>query len=285
VLWQVGALEKGESVHALEVRVNASGIKRVRFARGWTSESSKNGQTILQEISAAQAQAGARRPQLRILTTAGLPLLVDVLDVREFRRARPRDYRLRYTPSVDDDLEMFFIMAPHDILVVKRRDAADHIDFLLHRGDTEDALRTAQSKLNTGEIGRGLLLQISHRWIEQLFGAGKYAEAARQCVQLLGDDVPGWERWIYAFAERRKLREIAPGFCAVQSKLKVTSQAAKFSPAVYEMILHLCECYVACAHGFLPHTPALSCRKSPACFALVEKHAIVTSSKRLLFGL
>ncbi len=246
MLWQVGALEKGESVHALEVRVNDSGVKRVRFARGWTSETSKNGQTILQEISAAQAQAGARRPQLRILTTTGLPLLVDVLDVREFRRAQPCDYRLRYTPSVDDDLEMFFIMAPHDVLVVKRRDAADHVDFLLHRGDTEDALRTAQSKLETGEIGRGLLLQISHRWIEQLFGTGKYAEAARQCSQLLGDDVPGWERWIYAFAERRKLREIAPGFCAVQSQLKVTSQAAKFSPAVYEMILHLCEYCDAC---------------------------------------
>ena len=97
---QVGALEKGESVHALEVRVNESGFKRVRFARGWTSETSQNGQTILQEISAAQAQAGARRPQLRIVTTAGLPVLADVLDVRGFRRARPRDYRLRYTPSV-----------------------------------------------------------------------------------------------------------------------------------------------------------------------------------------
>lgn len=221
--------------------MNDTGVKRVRFARGWTSETSKNGQTILQEISAAQAQAGARRPQLRILTMAGLPLLLDVLDVREFRRARPRDYRLRHTPS-DEDLEMFFVMAPHDILVVKRRDAADHVDFLLHRGDTEDALRVAQSKLETGEIGRGMLLQISHRWIEQLFAAAKYTEAATQCSQLLGDDVPGWERWVYTFAERRRLRDIAPGFCAMQSQLKLKSQAPKkFSRAVCEMILHLCE--------------------------------------------
>jgi hypothetical protein len=270
----VGALEKGESIHALEVRVNeTTGIKRVRFARGWTSETSKNGQTILEEVSAAQAEAGARRPQLRILTTAGLPLLMDVLDVRGFREARPRDYRLRHTPSDDDELEMFFVMAPHDMLVVKRRDASDHVDFLLHRGDTEEALRVAQAKLETGEIGRGRLLQISHRWIEELFGAAKYSEAARQCTRLLGDDVAGWERWIYAFAEKRRLREIAPGFCALslqppalKQSSHITSRGQKFSVPVYEMVLQLCKCTHSQSHSHTAVVSAAFCQ-SPACHA------------------
>lgn len=149
----VGALEKGESVHALEVRRNASGINRVRFARGWTSETSKADPTsgerkpILQVVSKAQAEAGGRRPQLRIFTFTGLPLLIDVMDVRAFRGALPKDYRLRHTASDDSMLDMFFVMAPHDILVVKRRDAADHVDFLLHKGNTEEALALAQSRL------------------------------------------------------------------------------------------------------------------------------------------
>ena len=229
-----GALDKGESVHALEVRRNDSGINRVRFARGWTSETSKDGKPILEVVSKAQAEAGGRRPQLRIFTFTGLALLIDVMDVRAFRGATPRDYRLRHTASDDSMLDMFFVMAPHDMLVVKRRDAADHVDFLLHKGNTEEALDLAQSRLATGEIGRTRLLQIAQRWIEELFSGGKYAEAATQCERLLGDDVQAWERWIYAFAEKRRLREIAAGVAAVKLK-----PPKRFSSAVYEMVLQL----------------------------------------------
>ena len=78
------------------------------------------------------------------------------------------------------------------------------------------------------------MLQIAQRWIEELFSGGKYAEAAKQCERMLGDDVIAWERWIYAFAEKRRLREIAPGLATVKLK-----PPRRFSPAVYEMVLQL----------------------------------------------
>ena len=227
----VGALEKGESVIALESKVNEAGIKRIRFSRGWTSEKSKNGQTILEIVSQAQAQAGNRRPQLRIFSYTGQTLLMDVMDVRGFREAEVSDYRLRHAAADDELHAMFLVMAPHDVLVVKRRDAADRVDFLLHRGDTEEALALAESRLATGEISRARLLSIAHRWIDELFDQQRYADAAKQCSRLLGEETAGWERWLYAFAEQGQLRAIAPSFC--ERRLQGVP------PVLYEMVLQL----------------------------------------------
>ena len=54
---EVGMVDEGVVVHALETRMNAEGVVRVRCKRGWLSEASATGKVFLRPSEEVLADA------------------------------------------------------------------------------------------------------------------------------------------------------------------------------------------------------------------------------------
>jgi hypothetical protein len=96
---------------------------------------------------AEQRRKAANRPELRIIDR-GDEIAADELAVTSFERYICNDYSL--IPSKrSDDVDTYLVLTPSDIIVVKPRDEADHIDWLVERERYEEALTAAEELQKT----------------------------------------------------------------------------------------------------------------------------------------
>ena len=147
--------------------------------------------------------------------------------------------------SEEGDDTLYYIVAPHDLLVVKQWEATDHVSWLLDKGNVSAALSHAESQHANGTIGTRQLLQVAQRYIAEFVQKGDFEGAAKQCARLLAKaDSSSWERWVYEFAASGNLRPLA--HC-------LPTGSPRLRPAVYELVLQI---YI-CSHDHSDHESAL----------------------------
>ena len=93
------------------------------------------------EDRAEQRRKAANRPELRLIEN-GEEMSADELQLANFHMYGCNDYLL--IKSRRNEEEAFFVVSPSDIIVVRPRDAADHIEWLVERQRFEEALVSAE---------------------------------------------------------------------------------------------------------------------------------------------
>ena len=132
---------------------------------------------------AEQRRKAAHRPELRIISRAGEELSSDVLNLTGYEMFGCNDYTLQpaFIGGAEASLEGFYVVcSPRDIIIVKPRDATDHVQWLVKRKKYDDAL-TEITRLQKAGLVRGLDAEaVGRRYIRHLVDEG-----ARYCFFFL----------------------------------------------------------------------------------------------------
>jgi hypothetical protein len=88
-----------------------------------------------------QRRKAANRPELRIIEK-GEEASADALSLTNFHRYGCNDYELIKSKRPDE--EVFYVVSPSDVIVVRPRDEADHIEWLVERQRYQEALDAAE---------------------------------------------------------------------------------------------------------------------------------------------
>lgn len=162
-----------------------------------------------------QRRKAANRPELRIIDQ-GEETSADALGISQFHLYGCNDYLLAASKRPG---EGYFVVSPKDVVVVRPRDEADHVEWLVERERFEEALGAAEvmSQKHGAAVDVGM---IGRKYMEHLVGqstsiavvpadsahiAGEYERAAALAPRVLGTNIPEWERWISLFDERDRL--------------------------------------------------------------------------------
>ncbi|CAG8496376.1 2649_t:CDS:10 [Scutellospora calospora] len=151
----------------------------------------------------------AKCPELRIINSSNDEISIDALPLHGFIHYQANDYILDYFPSED----MFYVVSPKDLVLAKPRDSDDHIGWLLDRSRYEEALESLQEAQAWGGSKIYDLNEIGERYLAYL------VEQANKEL---------WEKWIFAFAKMRQLKEITQ---------YIPFKDPQLSSTVYEMVL------------------------------------------------
>ena len=169
----------------------------------------------------------AHPPHLSVLKLNGYDaadeISVDVIKVRRHQVLRCNDYRLERVPEED----RFYIVCPHDIILGKKRDVDDHVEWMLERKEYRRALDVARKERKF--LKRLKLIWIGQHCIKHLIEERRFREAAELCPELYREDQGLWEEQVYHFIEIGQLRIMAP-FIPVNTP--------KLSPTIYELVLN-----------------------------------------------
>ncbi|KDQ15510.1 hypothetical protein BOTBODRAFT_31824 [Botryobasidium botryosum FD-172 SS1] len=169
---------------------------------------------------AEQRRKAAHRPELRIIANSGEELTSDVLSLQDYHMFGCNDYVLQAAES------FYIVLSPRSVVLVKPRDEADHVAWLVERKRYEEALEEVEKLKDTVP---GLdAAAIGQQYIEHLVHAGEFDKAAKLCPKVFGQDAQAWENWIFLFAQKDHLHTIIPF---------VPTQDPQLSRLVYEMIL------------------------------------------------
>ncbi|XP_053997845.1 vacuolar protein sorting-associated protein 41 homolog [Hylaeus anthracinus] len=122
----------------------------------------------------------------------------------------------------------FFIVSPKDIVVASLYDADDRIEWLLSHGKFEQALEAVTID-NGKDCKKHTLVNVGRVYLDHLLACGKYDEAGKLCLKVLGRDKKLWEEEVYKFARVHQLRSIS----SYLPKGDVT-----LDPLIYEMVLY-----------------------------------------------
>lgn len=130
---------------------------------------------------AEQRRKAANRPELRIISRSGEELSSDALTLKGYHLYGCNDYWLE--PVAIEGQEPFYIVvSPKDIVIVKLRDAVDHINWLVEQEEYEEAL-TEVEKLGDG---KGVnVAEIGRKYVEHLVEEGRYASCGSNGIRLL----------------------------------------------------------------------------------------------------
>lgn len=119
---------------------------------------------------AEQRRKAANRPELRIISRSGEEISSDALTLKGYHLYGCNDYWLE--PIVNEGTEPYYIVvSPKDIIIVKMRDAMDHINWLVEGERYEEALEAVEKlekedkSVHVSEIGR--------KYVEHLVEEGK----------------------------------------------------------------------------------------------------------------
>ncbi|GFZ48801.1 hypothetical protein JCM24511_06550 [Saitozyma sp. JCM 24511] len=173
---------------------------------------------------AEQRRKAANRPELRIINK-GEEVSADALSLANFHMYGCNDYGLIKSRRTGD--EVFFVVSPADVIVVRPRDEADHIEWLVERERYEEALDAAE-KLQSAHGNALDAKAIGIKYMQHLVEQGDFERAAGLGPKVLKGDKDGWETWIHKFAQHQQLPAIIP---------HVPTKDPRLSRPVYEMIL------------------------------------------------
>ncbi|KAJ2031123.1 Vacuolar protein sorting-associated protein 41 [Coemansia sp. S3946] len=183
----------------------------------------------------------AQAPELRVINRNIEEMSSDALPLDGYSLLQPNDYALAYCPPATpgEDPDTWFILSPKQLVAVRPRGLADHVQWLTERENYQQAL----SDIEDAYAGRGPWAMyrdqvkepeyqaIGQHYAQLLMDAGDSAEAAKVCLRVLPrtgetESVAAWESWIFAFAEANALQLVAPHI-----------PTAGLSSTVYEMVL------------------------------------------------
>ena len=126
---------------------------------------------------AEQRQKAANRPELRIISRSGEEVSSDELSLSGYDLYRCNDYVLQpaFVGAEDGTLDGFYVVAsPRSIVIVKPRDEADHVEWLVEHSRYAEALAEIQRLEKTGTV-RGLdAADIGRKYIRHLVDEGVY---------------------------------------------------------------------------------------------------------------
>ncbi|KAL1923384.1 uncharacterized protein VTP21DRAFT_8364 [Calcarisporiella thermophila] len=166
----------------------------------------------------------AQRPELRIINKDNEEISSDALSVHNYALYQANDYLLNFVSSED----MFYVLSPKDVVVVRPCDLDDHITWLLDKEEYEEALVALQDAHVTGGSKRFTVKEIGQKYLEWLIENGEFDKAAEVCSKVLGSDKQLWEQWIFTFGEMKQLKAIAP---------YIPIENPQLTSTVYEMVL------------------------------------------------
>ncbi|RXK35663.1 vacuolar protein sorting 41 [Tremella mesenterica] len=172
---------------------------------------------------AEQRRKAANPPELRLIQK-GEEVSADELQLSNFHMNGCNDYSLVKSRR---DQEVFFVLSPSDVIVVRPRDDADHVEWLVERERFEEALTAAE--VMQMEHGAALDVKaIGLKYMRHLIERGDYAHAANLAPKMLKSDRQGWETWVYIFVQKHQLSAIIP---------LIPTKEPQLSRPVYEMII------------------------------------------------
>ena len=117
---------------------------------------------------AEQRRKAANRPELRIVTRGGEELSTDALGLNGYHLFGCNDYHIKTIVSEGKD-PVYVVVSPKNIVLVRPRDAVDHVEWLVGHQKYEEAL-AAVEKIGTG---KGLdVAAIGRKYIEHLVSQG-----------------------------------------------------------------------------------------------------------------
>ncbi|WWD19691.1 hypothetical protein CI109_104155 [Kwoniella shandongensis] len=155
---------------------------------------------------AEQRRKAANRPELRLIDK-GEEVNADALSLANFHMYGCNDYSLVRSQRPGEDV--FFVVSPSDVIVVRPRDEADHIEWLVERERYEEALTAAEDLQK--KHGNALdVTAIGLKYMQHLMGQGHYDQAAALAPKVLAQDAVAWEKWIDIFVEQQQLPVIIP---------------------------------------------------------------------------
>lgn len=175
----------------------------------------------------ASSDQQAQPPHLMVLRINGFDqpdeVSLDVIKVKNFQVYRCNDYRLESVPGED----RFYIVCPHDIILGRKRDVDDHVDWLFQKRHYESAMEVAreQGKL----LKRWSLLNIGQECINFMLKEHRYQKAAELCPELYSDNKDLWEDQIYNFIQIGQLEVVSP---------LIPIKNPVLNPAMYELVLN-----------------------------------------------
>ena len=115
-----------------------------------------------------QKRREGQRPEMRVISADGEELSSDVLSFHDYARYQSGDYAIAPAPSED----IFYVISPKDIIVVKPRDEADHIAWLIERKQYAEALRAVESSGMKG-LGNFDVVEIGTKYLQHLVEEGQ----------------------------------------------------------------------------------------------------------------
>lgn len=106
---------------------------------------------------AAQRRLAAQRPELQIISRRGEELSSDALNLAGYDQFGCNDYSLQpsFVEGVEGGGGFYVVCSPKDIIIVKPRDEADHVEWLVERRRYAEALAEI-SRLEKEGVVRGL---------------------------------------------------------------------------------------------------------------------------------
>nr|CAB3488657.1 unnamed protein product [Digitaria exilis] len=198
--------------------------------------------------SVTSRQGTAQRPEIHLVSWKNDELTTDALPIHGYEHYKAKDYALAHAPFSGSsnaggqwaagDEPLYYIVSPKDIVVVKPRDAEDHIAWLLQHGCHEKALAAVEA----GQGRTELLDEVGSRYLDYLIIERKYAEAAQRCPKLLRGSPSAWERWVFHFAHLRQLPVLVPYIPTESPQLSDTAYevalvALTTNPSFHELLL------------------------------------------------
>ncbi|XP_066597846.1 vacuolar protein sorting-associated protein 41 homolog isoform X2 [Prorops nasuta] len=151
-------------------------------------------------------------------------ICANYLTLRGYKEYSCNDYHLDFLK----DENRYFIVSPKDIVVASLYDADDRIEWLLSHKKFEQALEAVT--LNVGkDCKKYTLLNVGRVYLDHLLDCGKYDEAGKLCLKVLGRDKKLWEEEVYKFARVHQLRSIS----SYLPRGDIT-----LDPMIYEMVLY-----------------------------------------------
>ncbi|WVO14232.1 hypothetical protein L204_101864 [Cryptococcus depauperatus] len=170
-----------------------------------------------------QKRKAANRPELRIIDK-GEEINADALSLTNYHMYGCNDYALVKSQKPKD--ESFLVISPADVILVRPRDKADHIDWLVERERFEEALEAAED-LQKKHGGALDVKAIGLKYLNHLIAIKHYEQAAALIQRVLGEDVEAWERYIDMFVQHHQLPAIIP---------HIPTQRPRLGKRVYEMV-------------------------------------------------
>ncbi|KAG7210413.1 hypothetical protein KM043_011945 [Ampulex compressa] len=146
------------------------------------------------------------------------------LTLRGYKEYSCNDYHLDCLKEEN----RFFIVSPKDIVVASPYDADDRIQWLLSRGKFEQALEAVTTN-NGKDCKKHTLVNVGRVYLDHLLACGKYDEAGKLCLKVLGKNKKLWEEEVYKFARVHQLRSISS---------YLPRGDVILDPFIYEMVLY-----------------------------------------------
>lgn len=162
-----------------------------------------------------------QRPELRIIDPkSGREKSSDVLSISGYERFGCNDYHLAASAHTKQanrtnavggksggQNRIWYIISPSDVIAASKRDAKDHVQWLLEQRKYEDALSALASQAPGYAHANGFdINEIGQEWLTYLLDELKdYRQAARAAPQIFDSDATKWEQGLFSFLDRGQL--------------------------------------------------------------------------------